>query len=114
MRSTSFPKALFALALAFGVLAAACSSTAPQESTTTTVADDTDAEAITAMCRTLELLSSASVPPGNAAESIVTTDLDGLPSQEKAAYGDLLIRAPLEECANQIAYADEIAYWLGF
>ena len=114
MRTTSFPKALLALALAFGILAAACSSAEPQESTTTTVAADTEAEAIAAMCRTLELLSSASVPPGFAAESIVTTDLNGLTAQEKAAYGDLLIRAPLEECANQIAYADEIAYWLGF
>jgi len=111
MRITKFHKSLLALALAFGVLAAACSSSAPEETTTTTV---TDADAVAAMCRTLELLSSAGVPAGNAAEAITSTDLDGLSTSEKAAYGELLVRAPAQECPDQIDYADEVAYWLGF
>jgi len=59
MRITTFHKSLLALALAFGVLAAACSSGAAEE---TTVTADTDADTVAAMCRTLELLSSAEVP----------------------------------------------------
>ncbi len=114
MRITTFPKALIVLVLALGLVAAACSSSEPEEATTTTGAVDDRAVAVATMCRTLELLSAASVPPGNAAASIVTTDLDGLTASEKAEYGDVLVLAPREECTDQIAYADEIAYWLGF
>ena len=114
MRITTFHKSLLALALAFGVLAAACSSGAAEETTTTTVTADTNADTVEAMCRTLELLSSAEVPAGNASEAITSTDLDGLSTSAKAAYGELLVRAPTQECPDQIDYADEIAYWLGF
>jgi hypothetical protein len=66
------------------------------------------------MCRTLELFSAARVPPPAAAESMTFVDLDGATSQEKAAYGDLLIGAPSEGCPAQFRYAEAIAYWLGF
>ncbi len=101
-----------ALVLALGVIAAACSSSTPEEATT--IVQDTADEQVAAMCRTLELLNSVGAPAGKAAEAITATDLDGPTTPEMSAYGELLVRAPIQECPDQIDYADDVAYWLGF
>ena len=125
---------LFALLL----VVAACSSSS-DETTTSTLAGQTsgttedggadegsaDDEGATngdlevavdveAMCRTLTLYSAARVPPQNAAEGMLFVDLRDATSQERAAYGDLLISAPAIGCPAQQRYAEAIQYWLGF
>lgn len=109
--------AVLALALS------ACTRTSGDESTDSTevpptaaVEDPTTdvAPEVLAMCRTLTLYSAARVPPATAAEALLFVDLEDATSQEMAAYGDLLISAPEEECPEQFRYAEAIQYWLGF
>ncbi len=109
MQRTTSPKILIALVVAVALLAAACSSSEPTETGIRQPGDQAFAD----MCRTLDLLSSAGVPAGQAAASIAATDLADLTSVEIADYGDLLVSAPSEECSRHIDYADDIAYWLG-
>ena len=121
IRSIIVLVAVFALALG------ACSSDDSGDTSTTTSAEggDTesgapsttvpdDEEAVAQMCRTLQLLNNAGVFPQTAAVAMEATDLLDATSQERAAYGDLLVLAPQEECTYLTGYADEIAYWLGY
>lgn len=80
---------------------------------TTDPAPDPDAE-IAQMCRTLDLLAAAGVPGPQAAAAMASTDLQDATSQQKARYGDILASAPSAACPEHIAYAEDIAYWLGF
>ncbi len=114
------------------LLVASCTSSTPETdppstvtSTVTPESDEStsieppdregsDQAAVTAMCRTLDLLSAAGVPAGRAAGSMTETDLKGVSSIEWAAYGDVLIAASRVACPEHIEYADDIAYWLGF
>lgn len=105
------PRILIALVVAIALLATACSSASPPEATAAQPGGDQTAAG---MCRTLDLLSTAGVPAGQAAASIAATDLADLTSVEIAGYGDLLVSAPREECSRNTDYADDIAYWLGF
>jgi hypothetical protein len=107
------------LLLVAGLVVASCSSAATETTTTesSTVTGSTgeqDEAAISAMCRTLSLLDAAGVPAGAASVALTFVDLDGLPTSESATYAALLISAPRTDCPDQIVYADEIAYWLGF
>ena len=120
---------LVVLALAI----AACSSDESEDTSTTTSSVDesgveggdtepggpsttvpNDEMAISQMCRTLQLLNNAAVFPPPAAAAMQATDLMGATSQERAAYGDLLLLATQEECTYLTGYANEIAYWLGY
>jgi hypothetical protein len=100
------------------LLSTATSAVAPETDETTSGhppdLDGPDEAAITAMCRTLDLLSSAGVLAGRASASMDETDLKAFSSVELAAYGDTLMAAPRVACPEHIDYADEIAYWLGF
>ena len=111
-------KALAAGIVAFALVLGACSSSTTESSTSTeatdAASDELQAEAVTAMCRTLDLLSSAGTPPGNASVAMDETDLEGATASERTLYGRVLIEAPRNECPVHIDYADEIAYWLGF
>ncbi len=99
------------LILAIALVLGACSSSATDTTTTTTVdTDATDAR----MCRTLELLEAAGVPGPSAALAIEKVDLANAPSQARGAYGDLLVSATRNLCPASTAYADDVAYWLGF
>lgn len=104
------PKILIALVVAIALLATACSSSEPTGPGITQPDGD---QAVADMCRTLDLLSTADVPAGQAAASIAATDLADLTSAEIAGYGDLLVSAPREGCSQHSDYADDIAYWLG-
>jgi ABC-type Fe3+-hydroxamate transport system substrate-binding protein len=115
MATRHLTRSSIVLVLAIALLGAACtSSTEESVDTATTTTIDAEAERTTAMCRTLDLLSNAGATPGSASLAITDTDLVGLTTTEQAEYGDLLISAPRAECTEHIAYADEIAYWLGF
>ncbi|MCL1595554.1 MAG: hypothetical protein M3132_14495 [Actinomycetia bacterium] len=114
MASRHLMRSSIVLVLAIALLAAACSSNTDESVDTTTTTIDVEAERVTAMCRTLDLLSNANATPGSASLAITQTDLDDLTTTEQVAYGDFLISAPRAECTEHIAYADEIAYWLGF
>lgn len=114
--------AVFSLAIVLTV--ASCSSTT-SDSTTTSAEESTVAEedagsvseddaAIAAMCRTLGLLDAGGVAPGPASVAMTEVDLKGLSTSESADYGATLIAAPRSACPEHTAYADEIAYWLGF
>jgi len=116
------------LTLTIALVAGACSSDTPGTSLTTTTAtdaagesaaqttttvvgaDDLDAQ----MCRTLELLEAAGVLAPSAAVSIEAVDLAEATSQERSAYGNLLISAPTMHCPESALYAYDIAYWLGY
>ena len=104
--------------LASALVIAACSGSSDETTTTTSAVPDSqvqDAETLEQeMCRTLALLSSVGANPPAAAIALLETDLDGATGQQMTAYGDLLIGAPVSACPAHIAYAEEIAYWLGF
>jgi hypothetical protein len=110
--------ALAAGFVAAGVLLGSCSaSTTDAEPPSTVIAADSDAlrdEAISAMCRTLDLFSSAGTPAGNASAAMTKTDLEAATTSERAIYGRVLIEAPTDRCPEHTDYAREIAYWLGF
>jgi hypothetical protein len=118
MRIVLNRKALAAGIVAFALVLGSCSSSTTEASTTTesedTASDELQAEAVSAMCRTLDLLSSAGTPPGNASVAMDETDLEGATASERTLYGRVLIEAPRDGCPEHIDYADEIAYWLGF
>jgi hypothetical protein len=111
-------KPLAAGIMAFALVLGSCSSSTTETSTAAdsedTASDEVQAEAVAAMCRTLDLLSSAGTPPGNASVAMDETDLEGATASERTLYGRVLIEAPRDECREHIDYADEIAYWLGF
>jgi hypothetical protein len=103
--------------VAFALLVAACSSSESDVASSTTMIDASEelaTEAISEMCRTLDLFSFAGTPPGNASEALAETDLVAATAVERTAYGRVLIEAPRAECPEHVQYADEIAYWLGF
>jgi len=103
-----------AFVVVVALLAAACSpSTVESEVSTTTEGPDIE-ESFASMCRTLELLSAAGAPPGRASEAITATDLEDATSTDMELYGAMLVSAPRALCPEQVDYADEIAYWLGF
>lgn len=91
-------------------------TTGPSASTTTISVDEDDLAALldAEMCRTLDLLSTAGVPPSTAALAIASTDLTAASSTEKADYSRRLVGAPPRECPEHVFYADEISYWLGY
>jgi hypothetical protein len=108
----------------FAALPAGCSSSGDDTTTTeggsttiptTTIpVDGITEEAVVEMCHTLSLLFNAGALPGSAAFSIELTDLTDATPEEKTLYGEVLVVAPGRACPEHIAYADEIAYWLGF
>lgn len=111
---TRVPVSIVAVLLIAVVALTSCSSTS--DDTTTTVVDDEAAQALAVeqMCRTLSILVNANASPGHASEGMAATDLDGATPDEMATYGDILVLAPRTSCPEFAAYADEIAYWLGY
>ncbi len=113
------------LAVTAMVILGACSSSTADSTTTappTSAGPTATASSGTAatdqvelqMCRTLELLEAAGVTGPAGAFALEAVDLADADGPTRSAYGDLLISAPRSHCSDFIAYADDVAYWLGF
>ena len=100
------------LAIAFGIAVGGCSSTATDTTSSTTTAAGEELEQ--QMCRTLEILEASGVSGPAAANALLTVDLADADNSARSAYGHFLIDASRSHCPASTAYADDVAYWLGF
>lgn len=126
---------MFLVVILAAFVAAGCTSSTEDSTSTTVVVDLTDEqqafidafessapngadsaaalEVGESLCVNLELLQAAGTPPGHAADAIEQVLLADATSTEKAEFGVVLAVAPVTLCEDLARYGEAVTYWLG-